>query len=194
MTELKLTLSAISSATSSDLNTVINNEPENRITGNVEGKTYEDHAPVIFDINKSIEHNDFELQRDSSLYLGRRLFGNFEFRKTAKRPHQVSWDSETSENGHTTEQRHVTIQLPTWLLPRRYHILSQRAHSGWDHKFRTYYVTASTAPIFQLCIDGNTGEIQKLFAAGLASPFNTDYNGFTTLHVCPLIHNSVKGP
>jgi hypothetical protein len=77
----------------------------------------------------------------------------------------------------------ITIQLPAWIFPRRYQLRARKAQSGWDCRFRTYYPTSHNSLVFKFCEEGNVEGLQWLFDAGLASPFNTDENGYTTLHV-----------
>ena len=82
------------------------------------------------------------------------------------------------------KERCITIQLPAWIFPRRYQLRARKAQSGWDCRFRTYYpISRYSSPVFDFCQDGNVEGLQRLFDAGLASPFNTDELGFTTLHV-----------
>jgi hypothetical protein len=81
------------------------------------------------------------------------------------------------------KERCITVQLPAWIFPRRYQLRARKAQSGWDYRFRTYYPTSYDSPVFRFCMDGNVEGLQQLFDAGLASPFNIDEDGWTTLHV-----------
>ena len=81
------------------------------------------------------------------------------------------------------KERCITIQLPAWIFPRRYQLRARKAQSGWDCRFRTHYPTSRKSQVFDFCWDGNVEGLQRLFDAGLASPFNTDEYGWTTLHV-----------
>jgi hypothetical protein len=81
------------------------------------------------------------------------------------------------------KERRITIQLPAWIFPRRYQLRARKAQSGWDCRFRTHYPTSRKSQVFDFCWDGNVEGLQRLFDAGLASPFNTDEYGWTTLHV-----------
>ena len=81
------------------------------------------------------------------------------------------------------KERCITIQLPAWIFPRRYQLRARKAQSGWDCRFRTYYPTSHNSPVFKFCRKGNLEGLQRLFDAGLASPFNTDEYRWTTLHV-----------
>jgi hypothetical protein len=49
--------------------------------------------------------------------------------------------------------------------------------------FRSYKVVSFDAPVFQYSISGDVESLRKLFAAGLASPFEVDSGGRTPLHV-----------
>jgi ribose 1,5-bisphosphokinase PhnN len=78
----------------------------------------------------------------------------------------------------------ITVQVPAWIFPRRYQLRARKAQTGWDCRFRTYYPTSfDSSPVFKLCIDGNVEGLQRLFDARLASPFEIDKDGWTTLHV-----------
>lgn len=137
-------------------------------------------SSLVFDTTQLLDPGCIH---DSQLSLVRYFIGSLEINHVAKRRPTITRAPEMSTDSFVTEERFFSIQLPSWLLPRRYQIRSRKAYSGWDHRFRTYYPTSSADTVFKLCMEGNVGGLQKLFHAGLASPFNTDYNGFTTLHV-----------
>ena len=77
----------------------------------------------------------------------------------------------------------IYLGLPRWLYARRYEIHLRNSYRGWDQSFRSYKVVSFDAPVFQYSISGDVEGLRKLFAAGLASPFEVNSEGRTPLHV-----------
>lgn len=96
----------------------------------------------------------------------------------------------TKHSANTSETRCLSLQFPAWICNRRYQLQARRSYNGWDYKLRAYYVTSENDTLFTLCHDGDVKGLQRLFEAGLASPFTTDYYGNTTLHVSIVISSS----
>ncbi|KAH7393579.1 hypothetical protein BKA64DRAFT_91682 [Cadophora sp. MPI-SDFR-AT-0126] len=118
----------------------------------------------------------------SSKSLIKYLIGSLELSSGPKTRPSGESARDKPRSSSAPAERYISIQLPSWLLSRRYQIRSRKAYSGWDHRFRTYYPTSSNDEIFGLCTKGDVDGLQQLFQAGAASPFSTDYDGFTTLH------------
>jgi hypothetical protein len=184
MDELKITISTISTERFQNSREMKNTIEDNITLQDTQIKEVMGAPPVALDtIQLSSPSGDEDSLYCSWLQLARRLVGSIELNQTVRRQSSITSIAGTSADCFERAERCVSIQPPTWLLARRYQIRSRKAHSGWDHRFRTYYPTSSTAPVFKLCMEGNVGGLRELFQAGLASPFNTDYDGFTTLHV-----------
>jgi hypothetical protein len=180
MDELKFSISTISTEGLSNLREIDKEAEGNLTPHDTQSKEAMGESSLVFD---TMQLSGLGCIHDSQLPLVRYLVGRLELSHATKRRSPITRAPEMPADSLVTEERCVSIQLPLWLLPRRYQIRSRKAYSGWDHRFRTYYPTPSTDTVFKLCMEGNVGGLQKLFQAELASPFSTDYNGFTTLHV-----------
>lgn len=86
-------------------------------------------------------------------------------------------------NCMTFRKSTFTLQLPVWFLSRRFELRFRRLYGGWDHNLRVYRMVPFDAPIFTFCFKGQVEKVQELFSAGLASPFDSDPDGNTPLHV-----------
>ena len=54
---------------------------------------------------------------------------------------------------------------------------------GWKYNLSPIRAVSNESLIFSFCSDGNVAAIQTLFSRGEASPYDTDSNGWTPLHV-----------
>jgi hypothetical protein len=77
----------------------------------------------------------------------------------------------------------IVVQVPIWLLSRRFELRFRRAYGGWDHSLRTYRILPYEAAIFEYCINDDLEKIQVLFESGRASPFESDLKRNSLLHV-----------
>ena len=77
----------------------------------------------------------------------------------------------------------VSFTLPNWICARRFELRLMKSQQGWDQSFRSYRMVSYDAKVFDYCMDGDVAGLQKLFASGQASPFETDPDGRTPLHV-----------
>ncbi|GAB7324195.1 hypothetical protein MBLNU13_g07558t2 [Cladosporium sp. NU13] len=79
----------------------------------------------------------------------------------------------------TTHARKIfRVRTPGWLSNTVWQIALIRSISGWEFTMHTYGVVADDAPILQAFGRGDIFEMQQMFEAGAASPFDRDANGW----------------
>lgn len=136
-------------------------------------------ASLVFDLRQPSRVN-LRLREDahefdnSSICSAKTLLGCLETQKYVRQKRQ-SYEPE--------ESCIISVQLPSWLLPRRYQIRSRRQYRGWNYHIRAYHIVPTTAPVFKLCMEGDINGLQNIFTSGLATPFDVDRDGASTLHV-----------
>jgi hypothetical protein len=113
----------------------------------------------------------------------RRLFGPVECSKAIRSSRRKTIPTIQSSNEEELDEMRVTIRLPTWLLPRRYQFRARRAYSGWEYSLRSSCILSPNSLVFQFSQNGNIEGLKELFNSRIASPFDTDVDGFTPLHV-----------
>ncbi|KAK6948976.1 hypothetical protein Daesc_009048 [Daldinia eschscholtzii] len=79
--------------------------------------------------------------------------------------------------------RKFLFQSPLWLSQRSWELHSNKALGAWKWNLKSYRVVPSNSKIIKLAQKGSPKDIQKLFDAGLASPYDRDERGWTLLHV-----------
>ncbi|KAL2833284.1 hypothetical protein BDW59DRAFT_156785 [Aspergillus cavernicola] len=79
------------------------------------------------------------------------------------------------------------FRTPLILVDKMWTINTSHLFSSWTFSIRVNNVVPHESPILLHCREGNIKEIQRLFSAGLASPFDCDPNGQS------LIHMAVRG-
>ncbi|KAI9376520.1 hypothetical protein BJX61DRAFT_538758 [Aspergillus egyptiacus] len=80
-------------------------------------------------------------------------------------------------------QRQFRFRTPLLFVDKLWTISTTPAYSGWNFTFRVNNVVPQDSPVFQHCQEGKVQEVQRLFSAGLASPFDCDPNGKSLLHI-----------
>ncbi|KAH8655766.1 hypothetical protein BX600DRAFT_440255 [Xylariales sp. PMI_506] len=85
-------------------------------------------------------------------------------------------------------EKALFLDLPSWLWPHRYLVHQKRAMGGWDWKLRTYNVVPLGSPVFVLCANGDSANLQDMFNSKRASPFDIDPEGNTLLHASGFAH------
>ncbi|KAL4899054.1 hypothetical protein BDW74DRAFT_184056 [Aspergillus multicolor] len=99
--------------------------------------------------------------------------------------------------GRPRKNRAQTLRQQTWKLKFRTPLVVidkswdfqfRRLYSGWTFSFRTLNVVRHNAPIWNACWSGNVEEVQRLFSAGLATPFDCDDVGRSILGVAAYFH------
>lgn len=115
------------------------------------------------------------------LYNYKRAFPLWEY-QIGQRQRYIYTEEWQLEDLETLQESHTTIQLPLWLIRRRYCIHWQNVISGWDFKLRSYPIVPCNAPIMNFCRFGDLKGVQKLLQDRSASAFDTDINGYTPLH------------
>jgi hypothetical protein len=113
----------------------------------------------------------------------RRLFGPVECSKAIRSSRRKAIPTIQSSTEEELDEIRVTIRLPTWLLPRRYQFRARRAYSGWEYSLRSSCIASPDSLVFQFSQGGNIEGLKELFITRIASPFDTDVDGFTPLHV-----------
>ncbi|KAI1094010.1 hypothetical protein F5B19DRAFT_82152 [Rostrohypoxylon terebratum] len=78
--------------------------------------------------------------------------------------------------------RVVVFQLPKWLSRRAWEFYSIKSYGAWQYYLRSYSTIPPDSEILRLTIQGSPNDMQKLFDAKLASPYDRDHNGRTLLH------------
>ena len=79
--------------------------------------------------------------------------------------------------------RTIYFQSPSWYQETTWEVLLHRCLTGWQINLRQHRVQPNDALIFQSIRNGDIPEIKRLFATGLASPFDRDGYGDTLLAV-----------
>lgn len=93
---------------------------------------------------------------------------------------------------NTHARKIFRICTPGWLSNTVWQIALNKSVSGWEFTMHTYGVVADDAPILQACGKGDIFEMQQMFEAGAASPFDRDANGWGLWEVSVLNGASVE--
>ncbi len=64
-----------------------------------------------------------------------------------------------------------------------------RSIMGWDYQLRPFQAVPDDSLIFEFCRAGNIDGVRALFERGQASPWDTNFNGITPLHVSANVHH-----
>ncbi|KAI0881566.1 uncharacterized protein GGS22DRAFT_172473 [Annulohypoxylon maeteangense] len=83
----------------------------------------------------------------------------------------------------------ILFQAPTWLSLRSWELHSIKANGNWQFNLRSYSVVPRESRIVYLAMYGSPKDMQKLFDAGLASPYDRDEHGTTLLHSAHIFGN-----
>ncbi|KAI2469516.1 hypothetical protein F4781DRAFT_213381 [Annulohypoxylon bovei var. microspora] len=76
----------------------------------------------------------------------------------------------------------ILLQAPAWLSQRSWELHSIKANGDWKFYLRSYSLIPQGSEIVKLVRKGSPNDMQKLFDAGLASPYDRDQFGYTLLH------------
>lgn len=95
----------------------------------------------------------------------------------------VSFGDDQAGGEKELEEKRITVQLPTWLLPRRYQFRGSEAYTGWKFCIRSSHVLPSSSYVFQPSKEGNLAALRQHFLRRKASIFDVDEQSRTTLHV-----------
>ncbi|KAI1384189.1 uncharacterized protein F4822DRAFT_434129 [Hypoxylon trugodes] len=85
----------------------------------------------------------------------------------------------------------VLLQAPAWLSQRSWELHATRAKGAWQLNLRTYSIVPKDSEVMRLAGNGSVEEMQMLFDAGQASPFDQDERGLTLLHQATLSESFV---
>jgi hypothetical protein len=84
----------------------------------------------------------------------------------------------------TDESSTIAFHPVKLLSSMGFSLHSRRIRGFGSYNIRPLHIVPQDALIFELCREGDLINIQRLFSNGLASPFDTNLNGATALHVC----------
>jgi hypothetical protein len=84
----------------------------------------------------------------------------------------------------------IRIHPSDWFSKSGFSLSVVRSKQSWlpnfQFQFRLYSVRPTEAMIFEFCSSGNVDGVKSLIKRKEASPFDTDAEGWTPLHVCSL--------
>ncbi|OTA87357.1 hypothetical protein M434DRAFT_35401 [Hypoxylon sp. CO27-5] len=83
----------------------------------------------------------------------------------------------------------VLFQAPTWLSQRSWELHSIKANGNWQCNLISYSIVPEDSKVLGLAAYGSPQDMQKLFDAGLASPYDCNHFGWTLLHQAAIYHN-----
>ncbi|KAI1803617.1 hypothetical protein F4811DRAFT_553696 [Daldinia bambusicola] len=78
--------------------------------------------------------------------------------------------------------RKILIQSPLWLSRQSWELHSIKAFGAWQWNLTSYRLIPRNSEIYKSIEAGSLRDVQKLFEAGLASPYDRTDNGWTLLH------------
>ncbi|OTA68467.1 hypothetical protein K449DRAFT_322913 [Hypoxylon sp. EC38] len=117
------------------------------------------------------------LKKDSLRKLERRLENAVGMLSLAQQSYHVVL-IESFGSGRT-----ILLQAPTWLSQRSWELHSTKANGNWQWNLRSYSIVPMDSKVIELAVGGTPQDMQKLFDAGLASPYDCDQFGWTLLLV-----------
>ncbi|BCS21120.1 uncharacterized protein APUU_21552A [Aspergillus puulaauensis] len=80
-------------------------------------------------------------------------------------------------------KREFRIRTPLILVDKLWTISTKSAFSSWGFNIQVNNVIPRDSPVMMHCSKGEIAEVQRLFSAGLASPFDCDPHGYFLLHI-----------
>ncbi|KAI3331162.1 hypothetical protein F4824DRAFT_504176 [Ustulina deusta] len=83
----------------------------------------------------------------------------------------------------------ITMRAPQYLSCKVWEIYFTRALGNWTLRLRSYSTRPSDSRVFQVARSGSPTSLQKLFDAGLASPYDQTIDGATFIHEAARGHN-----
>ena len=92
-----------------------------------------------------------------------------------------------NERSMKARRTRYDLRLAQWLLTRGFSWQTSGIYDSWKYSFRTFRYIPRDALIIDLCIEGDTANVQRMFDKGLASPFDRvrmwGYEDWSLLHV-----------
>jgi hypothetical protein len=100
----------------------------------------------------------------------------------------TSFNGDSKISGQEAFEAHeietsFSIIPATWLLKYGVTLSFGRNAEGYHHKMRYFPLVQRNALIFEFCQQGNIDGVQSLFQQKMASPWDTDPDGLTPLHI-----------
>jgi hypothetical protein len=92
-------------------------------------------------------------------------------------------DEETQHRIETTLRLHPSRWLQICGITYGVQIAFSKSFQGLDCRLKTYRAVPNDSPIFELCGKGDVDGVRRLFDERRASPWDTDSEGHTPLHV-----------
>ena len=99
-------------------------------------------------------------------------------------------DESGNEQKVPARRNRFDLRVPQWFLSRGFSWESFSIYSGWQYSFRTFRYIPHDSLIVDFCTQGDLANVQKLFAKGLASPFDRvrrENDDWSLLHVSAVI-------
>lgn len=109
------------------------------------------------------------------------IFGNVHY--VTKVIHRSSYEDEVENSSWHELESTLTVVPAPWLMRFGFEVVSTKMFDTRSHGLRTFRTVPEDALIFEFCREGNVAGVRSLFQRGLASPFDRDEIGWTTLHV-----------
>jgi hypothetical protein len=120
---------------------------------------------------------------NSSYRLLKTIFGDIVIYKVAY--HVQLPDAHHSITKPTAVESKTIVFRPVKPISSRGFQFQVRCIQGFrSYNIRPVHIVPDDALVFEFCREGDLNNIQRLFSKGLASPFDTNSNGATLLHVC----------
>lgn len=107
------------------------------------------------------------------------FFGKMYYRSRVIRLEDDAYDEHYDKELETF----LTLVSFSWLLKMGIKVACTRSSAGWNHKLSNFNVVKRDAPIFRYSIAGNIAGVKELFSQKLATPWDTNEDGFTVLHL-----------
>ncbi|KAI0105938.1 hypothetical protein F4814DRAFT_452317 [Daldinia grandis] len=83
----------------------------------------------------------------------------------------------------------ILFKAPVWLSHRSWELHSIKANGAWQWNLRSYRLIPCNSEVISLSVRGSPKDIQRLFDAGLASPYDYTSGGLTILYYALRNHN-----
>ena len=99
-------------------------------------------------------------------------FGHTVLRLVTTDQESVITDESGVERSIPTHRTRYDFRIAQWLLSRGFSWQSFGKYGNWQHSFRTFRYISEDALIVDFCREGDIANVQKMFAKGLASPFD----------------------
>lgn len=130
-----------------------------------------------------------KIAKETRLVWYRGFFGcvNVQFKSTSLS------GSNTCRLGRKAANTEKTFLISSSLLRKAFELRFLNSFGQISRTLSTYPVLERTAPIFDMCFDGDVQGLQVALSSGDVSPFVLDQWGQSLLHVSPLRINGIDG-